>query len=118
MTALSPSVRLKELLGAIADEARKEFGEPEYRYYKKTIIFRRGKRRDDDRFISPIGDGTEVSWEEYKDNIELSRKLRAQAFFSCTLKQDFVEYGRKMTKPGWRERLIDEVRNWPEAPNI
>ena len=109
------NVRLKQLLDAVVDAATEEYGQPEYRYYKKTVIFRRGKRRNDDVFITPIGEGTEVSRDEYEANKEESGKLRFQAF-DGTRKQSFIEYGKSLTKPGWRERLVGEIKCWPDTP--
>jgi hypothetical protein len=103
MSALDPLVQW----------AKTEFGEPEFTYSKKRASWTRGHgpRSPASHWIA-IGAGQPVSKEEYDANIEESKRNELEAFMG-RLKRSYWRYEATMSKPGWRERLIDLIKNYP-----
>ncbi|NEV75536.1 hypothetical protein DYI24_00375 [Rhodopseudomonas sp. BR0C11] len=93
----------------VAREYFEKFGEAEYRYDKRHVTWTKF-RREPGYHCSPTGPGTEVSKEEYDANIAQSDRCRSEAFMG-RFQQSYWLYGRTMSKPGWRERLIDDVKS-------
>lgn len=100
-------------LKATIDIYRAAHGEPEYRYFKKWIVYAK-ERRKPGYHSRPIGDGQECSREEYEANVEECKRLYGEAFMG-RLPKSYWDYGRKMIKDGWRERLIKDVETFDDA---
>lgn len=95
------------LLDGVIEHYRSMHGDPEYHHFKRLIIWTK-ERRKPGYHVSPIGDGQPVSKEEYEANIAESNFNRGEAFMS-RLPRNYWEYHRKLTKDGWRERLMKDV---------
>lgn len=110
MSDVQADDRVTEVLGLLIVVGRLEFGETEYRYFKKTASFSHadGPRKPGRHWVSVSDDGTEVTQEEYAANIEQSKRCQVDAFMG-RLKRSYVVYDRKITKPGWREKLTEMI---------
>lgn len=93
----------------IAEQYRAEFGEPQYLYFKKRIPWASpGRGRRFGEHIIPIGDGEEISKEEYDANIAEYEHVRRQAFLGKH-PQSYWRFDQKLVKDGWHERLLADV---------
>lgn len=102
-------------LQATVDLYRAAHGEPEYRYFKKRIAWVPPSRRGHSgEHVIPIGDGEEIERDEYEANIAEYEKVRREAFLNKHPK-GYWRYDMKMIKPGWRERLIEDVERYEPA---
>lgn len=100
-------------LRATIELYRAAHGEPEYKYFKKYARWEKF-RREPGRHVSAIGDGQEVSRDEYEANIAESKFRYGEAFMS-RYPQSYWQYDRKMVKGGWRERLIKDVEMFDDT---
>jgi hypothetical protein len=101
----------QELVDAVAKAvalARAEFGEPEFRYFKKRVSWH---PRDKCHFI-PVGDGDEVSREEYETNAAQAGVNEMERFMG-RLKATYTRYDRKQVAPAWREELLKLIPVYP-----
>lgn len=96
------------MLEDVIAEYRGLYGEPEYRYFKKRVSWQSARRGQEGQHFIPIGDGDEVSKEEYEANVAEYERIRRLAFLS-KYPQSYWKYDRKMVKDGWRERLIQDI---------
>lgn len=94
-------------------EYKAAHGEPEYRYHKRYMRWSKERRKPGNHW-SPIGDGPEVTREEYEANLAQSKRDAGEAFMG-RLPRDYWEYYRRMSKDGWRERLIADVQAFPPS---
>jgi hypothetical protein len=83
------------------------YGEPQYRYFRKYVAWTK-ERRKPGYHIKPIGDGEEVSKEDYETQIEFSKKLETDAFMG-KWQQGYWLYHRKIVTDGWREHLLKDL---------
>lgn len=97
------------LLDQTINEYMDRYGEPEYRYFKKNVTWVKYRRKPG-YHSSPVGDGTEVSKDEYDANIVISKKYSADAFMG-KLPCSYWRYDRKLSKDGWREALIKDIQS-------
>jgi hypothetical protein len=93
---------MSDLLDQTIDDYRRRHGDPEYRYFKKRGVFSRREH------IFAIGEGEEVTKEEYDANIAESERLGKEAFWG-RLKQSYWKYYRNKSKDGWREALVKDI---------
>lgn len=100
---------MSDLLDQIIAKYRSQHGEPEYRYFKKLVVWTKF-RREPGYHCTPIGDGTEISKEEYEANIADSARFCTEAFMG-RLPQSYWKYDRKMVKDGWREILVKDIHS-------
>mgnify|MGYP001609525821 FL=1 len=96
-------------LEQVIAEYRAQHGEPAFRYYKKYVVWSKFRRKPG-YHVTPIGDGDEVTREEYEANIAESKRQRGEAFMG-RLPHSYWEYGQKMIRDGWREALIKDVQS-------
>lgn len=94
-------------LDNVIEQYRSQHGEPEYRYFKRLVVWSRDRRKG--CHIVPIGDGEAVTKEEYEANCAETKRIRTEAFYG-RWPRNYWEYHRKMIKDGWREVLIKDVQ--------
>lgn len=97
---------IEHLIEAV-EAYRTVYGEPEYRHFKKLVVWTNG-RRGAGYHTSPIGDGQEVSLEEYESNITTSECEQREAFMG-RLPRNYWQYHRKIATDGWREHLLRDL---------
>lgn len=104
---------MDEQLAQLISLAKVEFGEAEYAYFKKQATWHSGRRRGQSgsHFVS-IGDGTPVTKAEYDANLEEAKRIRLEAFMG-RWPRTYWQYDRKLTRPGWREKLVEIINNFP-----
>lgn len=100
---------LSSALSRLIAVARSEFGETQWRYEKKLISWIRFRRRPGSH-STPIGDGEPVTKEEYDANIAESKRRDLEAFMG-RYPQSYTRYDKKISTPGWRERLIEMIKS-------
>ena len=105
---------IDHLLCDLIAAAKKEYGEPTYAYFKKTVAWARHGRRPGYHIV-PIGDGEPVSMEEYAAGLAESKRCEGEAFMS-RLQRSYVRYNKKMVGKGWREILVERINNWEISP--
>lgn len=97
-------------LEKIVAEYQEMFGEPEYRYFKKYVPWSKPRRGTGHHFV-PIGDGEEISQEEFEANTAECERVRTEAFMG-RYPRSYWKFDRKMIKEGWREHLIKDIQIW------
>lgn len=97
-------------LSSLVELARKEFGETQWRYSKKQVTWSRFRNRPGSHFV-PCGEGDEVTQAEYDANIAESKRLEVEAFMG-RCKHSYVRYDKNIAVPGWRERLVEMIREY------
>jgi hypothetical protein len=100
---------VKEAVAAAVSAARLLFGEPEYTYHKKQVVWR---SREKSHFVD-INVGPQITREEYEANATQSA-LNETARFMGRLKQTYWRYERKQVAPAWREKLLELVPKYPD----
>ncbi len=94
------------ILFDLVSDYHERFGDPQYRYFKKQIAWsRRGEH------IIPIGNGEEISREEFDANVSEYERIRREAFLGRYPKS-YWQYRRDLSKDGWREILIKEIEQF------
>jgi hypothetical protein len=102
---------IEETMGALEQtiaEYRSTYGEPEYRYFKREMIWAKVRRKPG-YHIGPIGNGIEVTKAEYDANVAASKHARGEAFMG-RFPQRYWDYHCKLSKDGWREKLIADIQ--------
>lgn len=104
------STRLVEL-------AKEEFGESEFAYSKRHITWVHGRKRGEKgSHFMPIGDGQPITREEYEANIEEEIRIRREAFMG-RWPRSYWSYEKKLTRPGWREKLVEKINSYTLSAN-
>lgn len=96
-------------LEQVISEYQSLYGEPEWRYFKKYVPWSKERGRKTGCHFIPVGDGDEVSKESYHKNVEKSDRIVREAFMGRA-PYSYWRYDKKMTKDGWREHLIKDVK--------
>ncbi len=102
------SETVSNVLAQLIDVARVEFGETTWRYSKKRVHWSRFRNRPGSHSV-PIGDGEEVTKDEYDANIDASKHRDLEAFMG-RYPQSYTRYDKSIAVPGWRERLIELLK--------
>ncbi|MCE5324941.1 MAG: hypothetical protein LLG01_00855 [Planctomycetaceae bacterium] len=89
------------------------YGEPEYKYGKLFISYNPINKRQRAHF-TPCRDPEPVTREEYEQNITKSNQDDHAAFIG-ELKAPYWRYVRTISKPGWKQELMDAVVRITEA---
>src|ERR1700674_3803291 len=89
-------------------EYRLAHGDAENRYYKKHIA-RTKFGREPGYHCVPVGDGEEVSKDEYEAHAAESRQNQTDAFMG-RLQRSYWRYDQKLSREGWREILVREIQ--------
>ena len=97
------------MLDTLVYEAKKVYGEPEYKYYKKQVSWFK-ERRKRGRHVRPLNDGTEVTEKEYLENIAESDRCETKAFMG-DLPRSYDLYRKKLVVGGWKERLLELIES-------
>jgi len=106
---------MNEVLSQLVTLAKAQFGEAEYAYFKKHVVYQSPRKRGQSgSHIIPIGDGTPIERSEYEANIEESKRINFERFMG-RWPRAYWDFDRKMTKPGWREKLIEMIGALPES---
>ena len=106
---------MDELLVQLVSVAKAEYGEAEYAYFKKRIGWRSARKRGQrGSHFMPIGDGTPIDKAEYEANLAESKRIGLEAFMG-RWQRDYWQYDRKLTKPGWREKLVEIINGLPDS---
>lgn len=104
-----------ESLAPLVALAKAEFGESEFVYTKCHITWVWGRKRGEKgRHFHPIGPGEPITREEYEANIEEEKRIRLEAFMGRWPKP-YWSYDKKLTRPGWREKLVELIASYPDS---
>jgi len=103
---------MDEHLARLVELAKAEFGESEFAYSKRHVSWVYGRKRGQkgSHFI-PIGPGDPITQEEYEANIEEEKRIRLEAFMGRWPKS-YWSYEKKLTRPGWREKLVEMINSY------
>lgn len=100
--------QLDAAVAQVVAMARAQFGEPEFRYFKKKV---RWQPREKSHFYA-IGDGDPITQEEYEANAAQAAVDEMDRFMG-RLKRTYWRYERKQVAPAWRERLLELIPTYP-----
>ena len=92
---------LKKIAKPLIEEMVKLYGETEYQYYAIPISYSRGQH---ERPITSL-ERYEITKEKYEENEAIGKWVRHKAFMG-TLKDSYISYEKRVSKAGWREKLI------------
>lgn len=94
----------------IIAEYKEMHGERVWRYYKKYHRWQSGRRGRRGAYFSVIGDGTDISQNEYEASIAQGKTDSAAAFLGKSKKAGYHSYHCKVAKKGWQDYLIQEIQ--------
>lgn len=106
---------MDEQLSRLVALAKVEFGEAEFAYSKSHIQWVHGRKRGQkgSHFI-PCRAGDPIAKEEYEANIAEEKRIRLEAFMG-RWPRSYWSYEKKLTRPGWREKLVQMITNLPDS---
>jgi hypothetical protein len=103
---------MDECLSQLVALAKAEYGESEFAYSKCHITWIWGRKRGQKgSHFMPIGPGEPTTREDYEANIEEEKRIRMEAFMGRWQKS-YWSYEKKLTRPGWREKLVEIINNY------
>lgn len=106
---------MDEQLSRLVALAKAKFGESEFAYSKIHIQWVYGRKRGQkgSHFI-PCRAGDPIAKEEYDANIAEEKRIRMEAFMG-RWPHSYWSYDKKLTRPGWREKLVEMITNLPDS---
>lgn len=106
---------MDECLSQLVSLAKAEFGESEFAYTKRHITWVWSRKRGEKgSHFQPVGPGEPTTKEEYEANIEEEKRIRLEAFMGRWPKS-YWSYDKKLTRPGWREKLVEMINALPDS---
>lgn len=107
---------MDECLSQLVALAKAEYGESEFAYSKRHITWVWGRKRGQKgSHFMPIGPGDPVTREEYEASVEEEKRIRMEAFMGRWPKS-YWSYEKKLTRPGWREKLVEAINSYTISP--
>lgn len=104
-----------ETLGPLVAMARAEFGEAKFAYSKSHVSWVAGRKRGEKgSHFRTVSGGTPISKEEYDANIAEAKRIGLEAFMG-RYQRSYWDYDKKLSRPGWRERLIEMINTLPDS---
>ena len=96
------------LLNDLVNAFKERYDEGDWQYSSTYHSFRQGKH------WTPCGGDTAITKEEYDTHVNEGNIAEHLAFWGVS-KSSYTSYRRAMKEKGWREKLIDAVKAWPEV---
>ena len=95
----------------------KEYGEGEYAYFRIAHHWRSDgkKRRSGHHYTSTTHLGTPITKDDYYQELEKGREMQGKAFMGEMRGRSYITVRRRVVTPGWREKLLEEVKILVEA---
>jgi len=103
------SEELAAAIERVAELARAEYGEPEYKYYAVPQSWRKGQHWSS-LFYEKDCEINEETWLANKDQSDKD----AHAAFMGKLKRSYTKYRKNLVAPAWREKLIEAIKELPD----
>ena len=100
---------VEQALAKLIEAARAEYGETEYTYFKQVHRWS-GSRRSGAYYTSVTNRGEPITQEQYEDGLAQGKKDEVDAFMGRRKGMDYYTYEREISKRGWREHLIELLK--------
>lgn len=100
--------RLRDASSSLIAVAKEIFGETEFKYYAIPVTWRNGRKRGGGSHFTPVTgiEKYEVTEMEFNQNREQSKRDSLDAFMG-RLKSSYTKYEKRISKPGWREGILE-----------
>ena len=108
--AMQMNEKIKEAIKSLQEWARKEYGERECVYYKRSHVWQSSRRRGSSGSFYTILERYPITKEEYDENVEAGREDANKAFYGKNNKVSYYTYHQEVKREGWQYHLAQIVQ--------